>query len=471
VWKQGNRAILIKQKAQDQRQHPYPFSSGHALTTFCRFGGTAESIEIESSAGMIGKRQRIWLIVLGITAALAAVALLWVYFNQPTTLVAVVDPSTGDAALLAAVGEQLNRERASIRLQVRQVADPDAVREALDKKQADLAVMRGDGNLPIEGRAVAIMRNNVLVLIARGGRRIQSVTDLAGKRIGLVGNDVDASQISAVLSHYNVPATWTMTPIEPARLASTLGSGGVDAIAVAGPLTGKPLADVVAAFSDRGPVFIPIDQADALAQRLRAYESSEIPAGMFGGNPAKPVESVKTIGFPYYLLAHSDASEAVITEFTRRLFSARRKLANEFPALAQMSAPSSAKDGTVPPHPGAAAYFNDAEKSFFDRYGDWVYILAMVASVLGSIAAAFSNFIGGAGLRRRGSPGALASCSNVRRRPRTSTHWPASRLRLTKYLHARWCWLRRVTSHRMRSLTSRCLSTRCGARWPSAEPP
>jgi TRAP transporter TAXI family solute receptor len=353
---------------------------------------------------MIGKKRRIWIIALGATAAIAAVALLWVYFNRPTTLVAVVDPTTEDATLLSAVAEQLNRENASVRLQVRQVPDSDAVRAALEKKQAGLAVMRADRSLPIEARAVAIMRNNVLVLIARGASRIQSPSDLAGKRIGLVGNEIEASQISAVLSHYNVPATWTATPIEPARLASVLGSGGVDAVAMAGPLTGKPLADFVAAFGDgtRGPVFIPIDQAEALAQRLRVYEASEIPAGMFGGHPARPAESVKTIGFAQYLLAHSDLSEQVITEFTRRLFSARRKLADEFPALAQMTAPNTAKDGTLPPHPGAAAFFNDAEKSFFDRYGDWVYILAMVASVLGSIAAALSNYIGSSGLRRRG---------------------------------------------------------------------
>lgn len=353
---------------------------------------------------MIGKRRRIWLIVLGAAAALAVVALLWVYFNRPTTLVAVVDPSTEYAALLSAVGEQLNRERASIRLQVRQVADPDAVREALAKKQADLAVLRGDRIIPIEARAVAVMRNNVLVLIARGGTRIQSASDLTGKRIGLVGNDVDVAQLSAVLSHYNVPPTWTAIPVTREQLRNVLGAGGVDLVAVAAPVADKLLAEAVAAFGDgnRGPVFIPIEQADALAQQLRVYEAGEIPAGMFSGNPARPAESVKTISFAHYLLAHSDASEQVIAEFTRKLFSARRRLAEQYPALTLISAPATAKDATVPPHPGAAAFFNDAEKSFFDRYGDWVYILAMVASVLGSIAAALSNFIGGAGLRRRG---------------------------------------------------------------------
>jgi TRAP transporter TAXI family solute receptor len=353
---------------------------------------------------MMGHRTRILIIAIGFIAILAIAGLLWIYFSRPSTLVLAVDSSTEDLALLTAVGEQLERERASVRLRVRQVADADAVRAALESKQADLAVMRSDRNIPLAARAVAVMRNNVLVLIARGGAKIQSPSDLAGKRIGLVGSDVDEAQLSAVLSQYNVPATWTTVAIERDRVSAALGAGGPDALAVAGPMTGKLVADTVAAFGagNRGATILPIEQVDALTHRYRAYEATEIPAGMFGGNPPKPSESTKTVGFAQYLLAHTDASEQVVTDFTRRLFSARRKLANDYPALSDIAAPNTAKDAAVPPHPGAAAYFNDAERSFFDRYGDWVYILAMVASVLGSIAAALSNYIGTAGLRRRG---------------------------------------------------------------------
>jgi TRAP transporter TAXI family solute receptor len=369
---------------------------------------------------MVGKARRIWILVLGAVLLIGVAALVGLYFSRPTTLVVAVDPSTEEETLLSAVGEQLKREHASVRLQVRQLADPDAVRAALEKKQADLAVIRADRPIPIEARAVAVMRNDVLVLIARGGTRIQSVTDLAGKRIGMVGKDIDTAQLSAVLSQYKVPATWTTVTVEPDRVASVLGSGSVDAIAVAGPVTGNLISGVAAAFGEgnRGPVFIPIDQAEVLAQRLRVYEASEIPAGMFSGSPAKPAESVETIGFAHYLLAHADVSEQVIAELARRLISARRRLADEHPALTFISAPATAKDATVPPHPGAAAFFNDAERSFFDRYGDWVYILAMVASVLGSIAAALSNYVGSAGLRRRGLARELG---NLMKRARAAT--------------------------------------------------
>jgi TRAP-type uncharacterized transport system substrate-binding protein len=376
------------------------------------FGDPASThVPGESTARMFGKARRIWIIVAAAIAIFSVIAALWFYFNLPTTLTAAVDPNSEDATLLAALGEQLKRERASVRLQVKESSGPDAIRTAFENKQANLAVIRGDRPIPIEARAVAIMRNDVLLLMARAGSRIQNFAELAGKRIGLLGPDIDESQVAAVLSHYNVPATWTAVRIRPEALANTSGQAGVDAVAVAGPVTGKLMADAVAALSagNRSPVFMSIEQAEALGQRLRVYEASEIPAGMFGGSPAKPSETTKTIGISHYLLAHSDISEQVIAELARRLFSARRRLVHEFPGLTLISAPQTSKDATVPPHPGAAAYFNDAERSFFDRYGDWVYILAMVASVLGSIAAALSNYIGNASLRRRGIANRLSA--------------------------------------------------------------
>src|SRR6202030_4755444 len=39
-------------------------------------------------------------------------------------------------------------------------------------------------------------------------------------------------------------------------------------------------------------------------------------------------------------------------------------------------------------HPGAAAYYDNNEESFMDRYGDWLYITAMAFSGLGSVIAA-----------------------------------------------------------------------------------
>ena len=64
--------------------------------------------------------------------------------------------------------------------------------------KADLAVARGDLNLPENAESVAILRKNVVVLWAPSGRsakgskkqpapKIKSLDELAGHRVGVIG--------------------------------------------------------------------------------------------------------------------------------------------------------------------------------------------------------------------------------------------------------------------------------------------
>ena len=359
---------------------------------------------------MLGKSRRVLTILL--VAALIVLAGLasWLYYSRPATLVAVVEPKTGDAALLSALGAQLARERAAVRLTVREVPDEVAIRKAMDAGEADVAVVRADLGTPIDGRAVAVLRTNVLALLARSGGKIETPRDLAGRRIALVGNDVDPSQITAVLIQYGAAGTpWKPVAVEPGRLRAALAGNEIDAVAVAGPVTSQVMADAVAAFGDKGPVFIPVDQSEALVQRLPLFQSAEIAIGTFGGNPPKPAENVETISFAHYLLAKSSLADQTVGALARGLFEARGRLATEFPAAAQIAAASTAKDATVLAHPGATAYFNDSETTFFGRYGDWIYISAMVASLLGTLGVALANYLGSARLRRRALAKRLAT--------------------------------------------------------------
>lgn len=53
-----------------------------------------------------------------------------------------------------------------------------------------------------------------------------------------------------------------------------------------------------------------------------------------------------------------------------------------------MAKPDTDKASLDAVHPGAADYYDNNEKSFMDRYGDWIYIAAMGFSGLGSALAA-----------------------------------------------------------------------------------
>src|SRR5205823_9178817 len=58
------------------------------------------------------------------------------------------------------------------------------------------------------------------------------------------------------------------------------------------------------------------------------------------------------------------------------------------PVAYRIEAPPADKGAALPVHPGALAFLNDEEKSFFDQFADLFYIGAMCLSVLGTALAA-----------------------------------------------------------------------------------
>ncbi len=79
-------------------------------------------------------------------------------------------------------------------------------------------------------------------------------------------------------------------------------------------------------------------------------------------------------------------------DITKLLFGVRQSLASEYPAIAQMTKPDTDKDAAVLAHPGAAAFIDNEQKTFFDKYSDFIYLGIMVFSGLGSGAAWLTSY-------------------------------------------------------------------------------
>jgi hypothetical protein len=62
------------------------------------------------------------------------------------------------------------------------------------------------------------------------------------------------------------------------------------------------------------------------------------------------------------------------------------------PAIGKIEAPDTDKDAAVAVHPGAAAYVDGEQKTFFERYNDWIYYGLMLLSFFGSVAAWLMNY-------------------------------------------------------------------------------
>ncbi|HEY8565519.1 MAG TPA: TAXI family TRAP transporter solute-binding subunit [Beijerinckiaceae bacterium] len=343
--------------------------------------------------------RRLVLTLLAAALALFALSLLGVqYLTAPTTLRVAVGPmSSEDTRLMAAVAQYLARERAAVRVKLVLTEGVAGSAESLDNGKADLAVVRTDAAVPPKAQTLVIMHRDAAVLMTTGATKIERVAGLSGKTVGIVRRiDANAKLLATVLNHYEIEPGTVRTILfdSAAAVADALRAGEIDAVLAVGTPSGKTVTDAVAAVTQAAggpPVFVPINEADAIAQRLPAFESFEIVRGTFGGSPPRPMESVTTLGVNHRLVATPELDDDIASELTRLIFAMRPAIATEVPLANRIEAPDTSKSSSLPVHPGAAAYYEGEVQTFFERYGDWMYLGIMVISIAGSAAAAMAG--------------------------------------------------------------------------------
>ncbi len=341
-------------------------------------------------------------ILIGVAGVLGvvAVATLTVFLaDRPTILRVAVTRDSEDYRLMQAATQTFARDRENIRFKLIAVDDPNAAAKALDAKQADLGVIRTDMTLPQIGQTVIILHRNAAVLIAPSGSPLKNVGDLTGRRIGLITNRPGANGnrklMETILAQYDVPITSITMIVTPlGDVPKLLAEKQVDLLLAVGVTSAGIIPEAVSLVTQAGggaPVFIPVKEASAIAQRSLAFESAEIVRGAFGGTPPKPASSFETLGINVRLMARTDIRDDVVSDVIRLMFAERRSIAELSPLANRIEAPSTEKGAALPVHTGAAAFLDGEEQTFFDKYSDIIYIGAMFVSLAGSGIAAFAS--------------------------------------------------------------------------------
>jgi TRAP-type uncharacterized transport system substrate-binding protein len=240
---------------------------------------------------------------------------------------------------------------------------------------------------------------------ASAPEKLDKVAKLIGHRVGIVtGSVATRDLLDVVLKHYGVAADQVQVSlIDPKNLADAVKGDQIDAIFVAGSATGQAISDAVVAASRNGqaPSFVPIDQAEGIAKRIPAFDSADIDSGTFGGNPPMPDDKLTTLSFPEYLVARKSFSHEAIGTLAKLIYSSRLALAAGMPGEIKIEAPSTDKDAAVLVHPGALAYLNDDQKSFFDKYGDDIFYGLLIFPIFGSAIAGVASYFHNNGRTRR----------------------------------------------------------------------
>jgi TRAP transporter TAXI family solute receptor len=343
----------------------------------------------------------------GILAVVGAVAGGYYFAMRPVPLkIAVGPPNSDDVRVVQALTQAFNQNHSYVRLRPVQTEGATESATALADGKVDLAIIRGDLDVPKNAQAVATLRKNVAVLWVpppvkgkgkKAGPKITKIAQLSGRKVGVVGRTpANIGLLKVILQQYGVdPNKVEIVQFPVSEAAEAIRSQKADAYLAAGPVNSKITAEAIAASTKDGgtPTFLAIDSAEAIAQNHPAYEASEIPAGAFGGSPDRPDDEVKTISFNHHIVARKGLSESTIAAFTHQLFAARQQLLTEFPLAAKIETPDTDKDAAIPVHPGAAAFIDGEEKTFLDRYSDYIWWALMALSATGSIGAWFAGYL------------------------------------------------------------------------------
>jgi hypothetical protein len=185
------------------------------------------------------------------------------------------------------------------------------------------------------------------------------------------------------------PEKVAITQFGTDQIAEMSRDPAIDAFMAVGPLDSKITTEAIAATAKaRGePKFLPIDVSDAIAQKHPLYESEEIPGSTFGSSPARPDDKIDTVSINHLIIAPKSLSESSVGTFTRQLFAARTALAKQLPTAAKIEKPDTDKDAAIPAHAGAAAYIDGTERTFLEKYSDYLWGGILVLSGLGSVGA------------------------------------------------------------------------------------
>ena len=330
------------------------------------------------------------------------------YALRPTTLRIAVGPANSeDQKLVQLMAQTFAREGSPVRLSLVTTEGTAESIALFAAGKADLAVARGDLNLPTNAESVAILRKNFVVLWAPSGRsargskkqppaKIKSLDELAGHRVGVIGRtQANAALLRAILKESGVnPDKVTISQFATNQIGEMAKDQSVDAFMAVGPLKSKITVDAIAATAAaRGePKFLPIEVAEAIAKKNPIYEAEEIPASIFGSSPQRPEDKVDTVAVNHLIIAPKSLSDTAVAAFARQLFTNRQQLAREMPTASQIEKPDTDKDAALPAHAGAAAYIDGNERTFLEKYTDYIWFAVLILSGLGSAGAWLKHY-------------------------------------------------------------------------------
>jgi TRAP-type uncharacterized transport system substrate-binding protein len=265
--------------------------------------------------------------------------------------------------------------------------------KALEQGKVDIAVIRSDVPLPVNGETLVILRHDALAIILPHKSGVSGVPDLVGKTVGFLASPAqndNARAFDMLLSFYNIaPEKVKREFIDIADIGTAVESKKIAAVFAVGPSGPGEVVQAVAAIAKatkNTPKILNFDDADAIVKRYPVMESFDAPKGSFLSRPSVPDDDVTTPGVNYRFAVPITMLDIVADAIGRSVLTTKAQLMTVAPMAAQIEAPDvSDQNPLLPIHPGFAAYLNNGDQSFFDQAERYLYIFGIPLSVGASV--------------------------------------------------------------------------------------
>src|ERR1700745_4389279 len=149
---------------------------------------------------MMSIKLPLWLrffLLVGVVVFAAGAGLLgYRYYTRPVTLTVEVGSIDGEAAkAMSAIAGELVSTNAPVRLKVLDSGTALDAANAFSAGKVDLAVVRGDVGDLSQAQAVVVVSHMVVLVIAPPGSSIDSIENLKGRAVVVIGGAANAKVI------------------------------------------------------------------------------------------------------------------------------------------------------------------------------------------------------------------------------------------------------------------------------------
>jgi TRAP transporter TAXI family solute receptor len=283
--------------------------------------------------------------------------------------------SSGSPFYTIAVGlsEIINKHAAHINSTAEPVGGSNPNIFALEQDKVDFAIVNALSAYggyyaeapfknPVDLRLVAQGQPTIRQIIVRADSGIESISDLAGKKIIAKRPPLpEIEQIAnAILEAYDIPKDKVdlISTTDTTEALEALKIGSVDAAILPASLKAANITDLM---SDGKFRFISVDDSkmdEVLALLPKAIVKGVIPAGTYPNQE----QDINVFTFNTYLVVKGDVSDDTVYHVIKTLYDNFEEFSGVHATAKQWTIETTLDGPTIPYHPGAIQYFEEIGK-------------------------------------------------------------------------------------------------------------